>query len=237
MSDVEEQTPSAKRREPLNRTVRVVLVDDHDIWRGGVRSMLEDTEFSVVGEASSGKRAVDVVREARPDLVLLDIRMAGGDGLDALQEIKREHPRTAVVMLTTYDNPTYMARAVAGGAAGYLLKGIHLDELLEALRAVADGELLLSAQELVRSLRGISDAAKGAPELIEPLTEREAEVLRLVATGLNNRDIASVLFVAESTIKTHVEHILGKLGVSDRVQAAVWAARNGMTSSESGHHR
>jgi DNA-binding NarL/FixJ family response regulator len=106
------------------RRVSVVLVDDHAVWRGGVRSLLEDTEFEVIGEAASGKEAVEVVRRACPRLVLLDIRMAGGDGLDALQAIKAEHPQTAVVMLTTYDNPTYMARAVAGGAAGYLLKGL-----------------------------------------------------------------------------------------------------------------
>lgn len=206
----------------------VVLVDDHAIWRGGVRSMLEDTEFHVVGEASSGREAVDVVREIKPDLVLLDIRMAGGDGLEALVGIKEVSPRSAVVMLTTYDNPTYMARAVAGGAAGYLLKGIERDELLSALSSVASGEMLLSAQDLVRSLRGISESAAGAKDLIEPLTDREQEVLRLLATGLPNREIAEVLFIAESTVKTHVEHIIGKLGVSDRVQAAVWAARHGL---------
>lgn len=209
-------------------TIPTVLVDDHAIWRGGVRSLLEDTEFEVVGEAASGQEALRVIRETRPRLVLLDIRMAGGDGLDALQAIKQEHPRTAVVMLTTYDNPTYMARAVAGGAAGYLLKGMEQDDLLAALRAVADGETLLRAQDLVRSLRGVSAAAADAPELIEPLTERELEVLRLLSTGLNNREIAAVLVVAESTAKTHVEHIIRKLGVSDRVQAAVWAARNGL---------
>jgi DNA-binding NarL/FixJ family response regulator len=214
--------------ETTGPTIPVVLVDDHAIWRGGVRSMLEDTEFEVVGEASSGKEAMGVVQETQPRLVLLDIRMAGGDGLDALQAIKAAHPQVAVVMLTTYDNPTYMARAVAGGAAGYLLKGVERDELLEALRAVAGGDLLLKPQDLVRSLRGVSENAAGAKDLIEPLTDREQEVLRLVSTGMNNRDIAAVLFVAESTVKTHVEHIIGKLGVSDRVQAAVWAARYGI---------
>ena len=121
-----------------------------------------------------------------------------------------------------------MARAVAGGAAGYLLKGVDRDELIDSLRAVAEGEMLLTAEELVRSLRGISENAAAARDLIAPLTEREEEVLRLLATGMTNRDIASVLFVAESTIKTHVEHIISKLGVSDRVQAAVWAARHGL---------
>jgi DNA-binding NarL/FixJ family response regulator len=209
-------------------SVTVMLVDDHAIWRGGVRSMLEDTEFEVVGEASSGQEALRVARQVHPRLVLLDIRMAGGDGLDALVALKHEYPRMAVVMLTTYDNPTYMARAVAGGAAGYLLKGVEQEELLDALRAVVQGETLLSAQELVRSLRSVSETAAGSEDLIEPLTEREQEVLRLLAAGLSNRDIGAVLFIAESTVKTHVEHIIGKLGVSDRVQAAVWAARHGL---------
>lgn len=213
-----------------NKTV--VLVDDHDIWRGGVISMLEGTEFRVVGEASSGREGVEVVRKAKPNLVLLDIRMAGGDGLEALKSIKEENPQTAVVMLTTYDNPTYTARAVAGGASGYLLKGIKHDELIGALRAVAAGDMLLSRQDLVRSLRSVSESIAGSPDLFEPLTEREQEVIRLVATGLSNKEIGEVLFIAESTAKTHVEHIIGKLGVSDRVQAAVWAARHGLAAEQ-----
>jgi DNA-binding NarL/FixJ family response regulator len=213
--------------------IEVLLVDDHAIWRGGVRSMLEDTQFNVIGEASSGREAVEAVRRLHPKIVLLDIRMAGGDGLDALHAIKEEHPEVSVVMLTTYDNPTFMARAVAGGASGYLLKGVEQEELLKALDAVAQGEMLLSAQELVRSLRGVSEHASSSSDLIEPLTKREEEVLRLVATGMSNREIGAVLFISDGTVKTHVEHIIGKVGVSDRVQAAVWAARHGLiTPSE-----
>jgi DNA-binding NarL/FixJ family response regulator len=207
-------------------SISVLLVDDHAIWRGGVRSMLDDTEFEVIGEAASGKEAVVKVKELNPRLVLLDIRMAGGDGLDALHTLKKEMPETSVIMLTTYDNPTYMARAVAGGAAGYLLKGIERDELLTALRAVAEGETLLKRDDLTRALRGISPVAED--ELIHPLSEREIEVLRLLSTGLSNKEIAPLLFISESTVKTHVEHIIAKLGVSDRVQAAVWAARHGL---------
>ena len=133
----------------------MLLVDDHAIWRDGVRSILEDTDFYVVGEATSGIEAVASVRALLPQIVLLDIRMAGGDGLDALQTLKAEHPQTAVVMLTSYENPTYMARAVAGGAAGYLLKGLKRVELIAALRAVAEGEMLLSREDLARSLRGL----------------------------------------------------------------------------------
>lgn len=217
--------------EPDSVEIPVVLVDDHAIWRGGIRSMLDDTEFAIVGEASSGRQALEVIGASGPRIVLLDIRMAGGDGLDALLEIKRFYPRVAVIMLTTYDNPTYMARAVAGGAAGYLLKGIEYDELVTSLRAVAAGELLLAADDLTRSLRGISPTTPGMSDLIEPLTDREIEVLRLLSTGLNNRGIAAVLYIAESTVKTHVEHLIGKLGVSDRVQAAVWAARHGLAEA------
>ncbi|WP_395145727.1 response regulator [Armatimonas sp.] len=207
----------------------VVLVDDHTIVRGGVKAMLRGTEFDVVGEASSGNEGVTVAQETKPHLVLLDIRMAGGDGFSALVAIKTALPKTTVLMLSTYDNPTYMARAVAGGAAGYLLKGIDHDALLEAMRAVLRGEQLLTAQDLIRSLKVVGDSAQAA-DLIEPLTRREEEVLKLVATGLTNREIGGVLFISEGTVKTHVEHVIGKLGVSDRVQAAVWAARQGLVN-------
>ena len=190
--------------------------------------MLEDTEFEVVGEASSGREALEVTHQTQPRIVLLDIRMAGGDGLDTLQALRSQNPDTAVVMLTTYDNPTYMARAVAGGAVGYLLKGMGQEELLIALRAVHRGEILLTAKDLSHLLRGITPETPGMLDLIEPLTDRELEVLRLMATGLPNREIAAILFIAECTVKTHVEHIIGKLGVSDRVQAAVWSARHGL---------
>jgi len=212
--------------------IDVVLVDDHAIWRDGVRGLLEDTEFNVIGEAASGKEAIDLLKQVSPKIVLLDIRMAGGDGLDALQAIKTEHPSVSVIMLTTYDNPTYMARAVAGGASGYVLKGVGGEELLTALQGVANGDMLLTASDLTRSLRGISAEVARSKDLIKPLSEREVEVLRLLATGLPNREIASILFISEATVKTHVEHIIQKLGVSDRVQAVVWAARHGLLPAE-----
>ncbi|MGC4047668.1 MAG: response regulator [Armatimonas sp.] len=227
---VDSSATGTKRAIPMNE-ISVVLVDDHAIWREGVKGMLEDTVFQVVGEASNGKEALEVVASTNPRLVLLDIRMAGGDGLEALEKLKANHPQTSVVMLTTYDNPTYMARAVAGGAAGYVLKGVSRGELLDTLEKVASGESLLSAQELVRSLRAVSDRA-ATVDLISPLTTREEEVLRLLATGLSNKEIAGVLYIAEATVKTHVEHIIGKLGVSDRVQAAVWAARQGIVTEK-----
>ena len=225
------KTPLEAEALPV-REISVLLVDDHAIWRDGVRSILEDTEFRVVGEAASGKEGVAAAGVLAPRIVLLDIRMAGGDGLDALKILKAEHPQTAVVMLSSYENPTYMARAVASGASGYLLKGCKRAELMAALRAVADGEMLLSREDLARSLRvlnqNLSEAASVAQDLIHPLSEREVDVLRLLATGLGNREIGELLFITENTVKTHVVHIVGKLGVSDRVQAAVWAARHGL---------
>lgn len=212
--------------------IPVVLIDDHLIWRGGVRSLLDESEFVIVGEADSQTDALEVVRTAFPRVVLLDIRLGNSDGLEVLQSLKNEHPNLSVLMLTSYDNPTFMARAVALGAAGYLLKDIDREGLLSALRAVAQGEMLLSRNDLVRSLRGLGAHAANARDLIEPLSNREEEVLRLIATGLSNKDIAAMLFVAESTVKTHVENIIGKLGVSDRVQAAVWAVRRGMVQFE-----
>ena len=209
-------------------TIPVVLVDDHDIWRDGMKSMLAGTEFLVVGEAGSGNTAVNVVEHTNPQIVILDIRMADGDGFEALSALKAKFPRIAIIMLTTYSNPTFIARAVAGGAAGYLMKGLKYQELLDALRAVARGEQLLSKEDLIHSLRIVSASTCNSTELMEPLTPRETEVLCLLATGLSNRDIASVLFISEGTAKTHVEHIIRKVGVSDRVQAAVWAARNGL---------
>jgi len=211
--------------------VPVMVVDDHEIWRDGVRSMLKNTEFEVVGEAASGKEALDTIADIQPRLVLLDIRMAGGDGFETLTALKSYSSQLSVVMLTTYSNPTYMARAVAGGASGYMLKGVKRQELLDSLRKVAGGEILLSREDLVHSLRCVSENSHGSEELSEPLTPREVEVLRLLATGLSNRDIASLLFIGEGTVKTHVEHIIGKLAVSDRVQAAVWAARQGLVQT------
>jgi len=207
--------------------VPIVLVDDHPISRAGVRVLLEETEFAVVGEAESGREVLDVVRRTRPRIVLLDIRMAGGDGLDALVALKRRFPSIAVLMLTGYDEPDFLARAVAGGAAGYLLKGVRREGLLAALRAVAHGDILIQPEAPCRS----PDPATKQPastEPFEPLTPREEQVLRLLATGRSNREIAEILFVADSTVKTHVQNITAKLGVSDRVQAAVWAVRRGL---------
>lgn len=190
--------------------------------------MLQGSEFHIVGEAASGKEALALVRRCSPQLVLMDVRLAGKSGLDTLEALKKELPRLVVVVLTIYNDHTYIARALAGGAAAYLFKCIERDALLIALNTVMRGETLLSAESLLRSLHTLSKNVAKSHHLFQPLTDREKEVVCLLATGLNNRDIGRVLCVAESTAKTHVEHIIGKLGVSDRLQAAVWAAWQGL---------
>ena len=209
--------------------VPVLLVDDHDIWRGGLRLMLEGSEFLVVAEARCAAEALPAAQAHSPRLVLLDIRLPDRDGISVLAELKAAVPDLSVIMLTTYDSPTFMARALAAGAVGYLLKGVTRDELLATLRAVEAGQNLLQPQDLVRSLSAVSEQASLSGDLFQPFSRREEEVLRLVATGLSNREIGKILFIAEGTVKTHVEHLLQKLGATDRVQLAVLAARNGFT--------
>ena len=203
-----------------------MIVDDHELVRIGLKSMLLDTEFEVVGEASSGRECLIVAARTSPRIVLLDVRMAGGNGFEALAALKTNFPAVSVLMLSAYGDPTYMARAVAGGASAYLRKGAPAGELVAALRAVARGETLLTREDLFNCLRLVGSVDPDGNELHYPLTPRETEVLVLVSQGLGNRDIAKLLFISESTVRKHVEHIIEKLGVSDRVQAAVWAARH-----------
>jgi DNA-binding NarL/FixJ family response regulator len=224
----EPPAPARHGQQPIP----VMLVDDHKIWRDGLRSVLEATEFVVVGEAATFEETMEVAARTAPRIILLDVRLAGADGLDLLAKLKQAHPRVAVLMLSTYDDPAFMARAIRDGAAGYLMKGVDVEDLLGALRAVASREAQLAPRELADSLRQVVKRADPAADLVEPLTEREIEVLKLLAKGLSNREIAQALFIADSTAKTHVEHIIGKLGVSDRVQAAVWAVQHDLVAVE-----
>ncbi len=231
LSELDSEPQSAS--EPTVTTmIPILLVDDHDIWRSGLRSMLERTEFFPVLEARTTEEALEVVAVVKPAIALLDIRLASGDGFKTLSALRQATPDILMIMLTTYDSPTFMARALAGGAVGYLLKGVSRKELLLALRSVAAGETLLSSENFVRSLHTVSDRANESPELFQSLSQREEEVLRLLSTGLSNREIASVLFIGEGTVKTHINHILNKLGANDRVKVAVWAARNGLAGPD-----
>ena len=213
--------------------VRIVIADDHSIVREGLRRMLAGSQVEVVGEAGSGEEALRLVAEQRPDLVLLDIRMPGMDGFTALREIKRTSPQIPVLMLTAYDDPSWLVQAVAYGAAGYLLKSLSREALVASIRAVADGDSLIAPAHLRVVIQQLghdtSDTAAGITGDLSKLTAREGEVLALLAEGLTNQQIAHVLGVAPSTIKPHVENVMLKLGASDRTQAAVMAVKAGIT--------
>jgi len=208
-------------------SIKMLVVDDHEVVRRGLESMIEGTEITIAAEATTGEEAVKKALAHKYDLVLLDIRMASGDGLNTLGRIKLEKPDLPVLMLSTYDNPTYVARAVALGAAGYVLKGTSKEDLLKAIRVSASGDTIWTREEL-RRVTGALATPRLASDVEVPLTKRESEVLRQLALGLTNKEIATTLDISYETVKEHVQHILRKVGVSDRTQAAVWAVRKGV---------
>ncbi|NLS90813.1 MAG: response regulator transcription factor [Planctomycetaceae bacterium] len=205
-------------------TIRLLIADDHEVVRSGLKVLLAGSEIEIVGEVGTGEDAVKFAMEGDVDVVLLDIRMPKGDGLTALGRIKLEKPDMPVLMLSTFDNPTYIARSVALGASGYLLKGCTRDALLAAIRIAASGESAWTRDEL-RRVTGALATPRLAADVEVPLTQRESEVLRQLAYGLTNKEIAQALHISYETVKEHVQHILRKIGVSDRTQAAVWAVR------------
>lgn len=209
----------------MTNKIRVLIADDHEVVRSGLKSLLNGTEIKVVAEVASGSAAIKYVMENDDvDVVLLDIRMPDGDGLGALGRIKLEKPQLPVLMLSTFDNPTYVARTVALGASGYLLKGCTREELIEAIRKAARKESVWTREEL-RRVTGALATPRLTSDVDVPLTQRESEVLRQLAYGLTNKEIAAALHISYETVKEHVQHILRKIGVSDRTQAAVWAVR------------
>jgi len=205
-------------------TIKLLIADDHEVVRSGLKVLLEGTEIEVVAAVATGEEAVKYALERPVDVVLLDIRMPDGDGLTALGRIRLDKPDLPVLMLSTFDNPTYIARSVALGANGYLLKGCTRDELIKAIRSAAVGESAWTRDEL-RRVTGALATPRLAADIEVPLTQRESEVLRQLAYGLTNKEIAQALHISYETVKEHVQHILRKIGVSDRTQAAVWAVR------------
>jgi len=205
--------------------IKIVIADDHEVVRYGLRSLLAGTGIEIAHEATNGKEAEKIaITEPDVDVVLLDIRMADGDGLNALGRILLERPKMAILMLSSYDNPTYVARAVALGAKGYLLKGQSREQLVAAIETAARGENAWTREELRRVTGALATPRLNA-DVEVPLTQRESEVLRQLAHGLTNKEIALALHISYETVKEHVQHILRKVGVSDRTQAAVWAVR------------
>ena len=207
--------------------IRLLIADDHEMLRSGVKAMLTDMGIKVIAEVATAQAALKYAVEHDVDVVLLDIRMPDGDGLTALGRMKLDKPDLPVLIFSAYDNPTYVARAVALGASGYLLKDCSRDELLSAIRRAAAGENVFTRDELRRTTGALA-MPRLAADVEVPLTHREGEVLRQLAKGLTNKQIAEVLHLGYETIKEHVQRILRKIGVTDRTQAAVWAVRKGL---------
>lgn len=210
--------------------INVLIADDHSVVRRGLRAFLElHSELEVVGEATNGAEAVQMTRQLKPDVVLMDIKMPKMDGIEATATIRQEMPDTEVIALTSVLEDASVVGAVRAGAIGYLLKDTEADELCKAIIAAAEGQVQLSPQAAARLVREVR-----APESPEPLSERETDVLRLLARGYSNKDIAQELTLSEKTVKTHVSNILGKLGVPSRTQAALFAVRTGLVPPEAG---
>jgi DNA-binding NarL/FixJ family response regulator len=207
--------------------VRLLICDDHEVIRTGLACLLAGTDIQIIAEAANGKDAIKAALKDKPDVILLDIRMPDGDGLSTLEKLRAKVPESKVVMLSTYDNPTYIARAVALGACDYVLKGSPRDDIVATILAAAAGESPCRSGEMKRIA-----AAMKVRQVIDdddvPLTQRETQVLRHVALGLSNKEIGRSLEISVETVKEHVQNILRKIAVSDRTQAAVWAVRKGL---------
>ena len=213
--------------------IRVLLVDDQKLMREGLRVLLEmEPDLEVVGEAEDGQAALAAYAEHQPDVVLMDIRMPGMDGVEATRRLRERWPDARVIILTTFDDDEYVFEGLRAGALGYLLKDVSGHELAEAVRTVAGGGALIEpsvARKVVAEFARLAPPARPPDAgLAEPLTEREQEILHLLAQGLSNREIAQQLFLAEGTVKNYVTSILQKLGVRDRTQAALRARELGL---------
>jgi DNA-binding NarL/FixJ family response regulator len=216
----------------MSEPLRVLLVDDHILFRTGVKAVLATRpDMEVIGEAADGLEAAAMARETMPDVVLMDIKMPRCDGLEATRVIKQEMPRVKVFMLTVSERDEDLFEAIKSGAQGYLIKDLKAHQLFDALEGVARGEAAFSGMVAARILKEFERTGKGTGEGLagaEPLTRREIEVLQLVAEGKSNQEIAESLVISESTVKNHLRNILGKLHLRNRIQAAVYAVRQGL---------
>ena len=212
---------------PIEGKIQLLVADDQEMVRSGVKSLLLGTEIDVAAEATTSQDAVRLALEKDVDLVLLDIRMPDGDGLTALSRIKLDKPELPVLLFSAFDNLASVARAIALGAHGFLLKGCNREEFLSAIRITAAGKNIWSKEKLRSAGRSLR-TPRHADTLEASLTEREGEVLRQIALGQTNNQIAAELNISCETVKEHVQNILQKIGLADRTQAAVWAVRNGL---------
>jgi len=213
----------------ITRKITILLVDDHEVVRQGLRAYLDSQpDFRVIGEASSGEEAVEAAMEYLPDVMLMDLVMSGMGGVEATRKIKDITPRTQIVVLTSYHQDEFIFPALQAGAISYVLKDVMMDDLADAIRKASRGEAVLHPRVAERVIQEIN-GARGAPfNPFTELTNREMEVLRLIARGMCNSDIAADLFISENTVKGHVSNILSKLQLADRTQAAVYAWEQGL---------
>lgn len=224
MSDVQGESEAGKAVQPL----RVVVIDDHEVLRAGTRQVLETSDdIVVVGEAASWDAALAVIDEHRPDIALVDIQLAGHNGIDLARQLSSDHPGTRVVILSAYDDDAFIRRAFDAGVAGYLLKTMPRDELINAVRAVGMGTTVVDPAVSTRLAQAAASPSAGAPRL----TLREQEVVALVADGLSNKAIASRLGVSTRTVEGHVNHVFTKLDLESRTELVRYVLTNGLPST------
>ncbi len=213
----------------LTRKITILLVDDHEVVRQGLKAYLDaQPDFRVIGEASSGEEAIEAAMEYLPDVMLMDLVMSGIGGVEATRKIKDITPRTQIVVLTSYHQDEFIFPALQAGAISYVLKDVMMDDLADAVRKASRGEAVLHPRVAERVIQEINGAKGAAFNPFTELTNREMEVLRLIARGMSNSDIANELFISENTVKGHVSNILSKLQLADRTQAAVYAWEQGL---------
>ena len=215
----------------MESEITLLIADDHPMVRAGLKSMLSDSRIKIVGEASSGREALEMVTKLKPMVILMDIRMPDMDGIQALETIKAEKLDTRVIMVTTYRSTAYLLRSLSAGAAGFVLKDISREELLAAVYSIAQGTSLVDSlflQDVLRNLESAEKTNESPENLVEPLTAREMDILRLMVEGLTNQAIGDVLGLSGGTVKGYAQTVMHKLGTNDRTQAAVKAIRLGL---------
>jgi DNA-binding NarL/FixJ family response regulator len=223
------QQATVERQNPDG--LRVLLVDDHDLFRSGLRNLLEEEGVQIIGEAAAGQEALEIVRELAPDVVVMDLNMPGMGGVEATRHISSVAPLTRVLMLTISDQDNDVIDAILAGACGYLLKDSTIQELMAGIRAAAQGESLISptiAAKVLQRIRASTTQPEIANTIRSELSDREIEVLKLIANGKDNAMIAAELHISPKTVKNHISNILMKLQIDNRIQAAVYAVRSGI---------
>jgi DNA-binding NarL/FixJ family response regulator len=225
------QNSPSTTEEQRGDTLRVLLVDDHDLFRTGLRNLLEQHGLEVIAEASTGMEAVRLVRELAPEVVVMDLNMPGMTGVEATRHISSLSPLTRVIVLTISDQDEDVMDAIVAGACGYLLKDASIQDLIRGIAAAAAGEALISphiAAKVLRQVRATTADSEGAATIRSELSDREIQVLKLIANGMDNAQIARDLVISPKTVKNHISNILMKLQIENRIQAAVYAVRSGI---------